>query len=92
MSLNRYAKKRDSNESEIIQALTDVGAYVIKLDRFDLLVAFMGGLFALEVKVNEKAKVTKIQREDSAEFAKVGTPYTFVYSPEDALKAIGAME
>lgn len=53
-----YAKQRDSNENEIVEALEAVGAAVAKLGDAgvpDLLVAYKTAMYLLEVK-NPKAK------------------------------------
>ena len=42
--------KRDTNEREIINALQSIGAKVLQLDRFDLLVKYREKIFLIEVK------------------------------------------
>ena len=46
----RYAQKRDSNEAEIVQALEAIGATVIRLDVFDLLVGYRSKTHMMEIK------------------------------------------
>lgn len=51
--MSRYARKRDANEKQIIQALREVGAFVEQLSGTgtpDLLVAHRGRLYLIEVK------------------------------------------
>lgn len=61
-----YAQRRDINEPEIVDALRRVGAYVQQMDKsagFDLLVAFRGGLYAIEVKSTGGKKKSREQLE-----------------------------
>lgn len=63
MSLNRYAKKRDASEPEIVSALLQCGFSVERLDRpVDLAVGFRGKCWLVECKV-EGAKLNKNQVE-----------------------------
>ena len=57
MSLNRYAKKRDENESEIVKALRQIpGVDVYPLDRpCDLLIGYRARNILLEVKMPGRA-------------------------------------
>lgn len=51
MSLNRYAKRRDENESELFTLARQIGALVIPLDKpLDALVGWRGGWYPTEVK------------------------------------------
>jgi hypothetical protein len=84
VTLNRYAKKRDENEPEIIEALEDAGCLVMQTDKIDLLVQRGTQQFLLEVKM-PKGKLTRLQAELLAE----GWRIAVVRSPEEALKAIG---
>jgi hypothetical protein len=93
LSLNRFAKRRDSAELGIVEALQGAGASVWRQDRpTDLLVGYRGRLIALEVK-NPGAKPRKDQAVQRAiiESAQLdGLPFYFVSTPEGALAAIGA--
>lgn len=67
VSLNRYAKRRDANESEIVEALEKVGATVERLDTpADLLVGWHGPRhlhrrnYLIEVKM-PGARLTRAQ-------------------------------
>jgi hypothetical protein len=84
MTLNRYAKKRDENEPEIIEALESAGCLVMQTDKVDLLVQRGTQQFLLEVKM-PTGKLTRLQAELLAE----GWRIAVVRSPEEALKAIG---
>lgn len=86
MSLNRYSKKRDGNEPEIVDALRKVGAKVERLDLLDLLVQFRGRIYLIEVKT-EKGKNTEAQLK----LKQQGWVYHTVKNVEEALKAIGAV-
>lgn len=82
-------KKRDANESEIIEALESVGASVVQLNRpIDLLVGFQGINHMIEVK-NPKGKnrITPGQQEFADSWK--GRPPVFVTDANQALAAIG---
>lgn len=86
MSLNRFATRRDSSEPGILAALSKVGARYMLLNVFDVLVLFRGGLFLLECKTG-KGRTTLSQDKLIA----LGWPLQLVRTPDDALKAIGAL-
>lgn len=86
MSLNRYAKRRDPNEPEIVRALRDIGATVKRLDDIDLLVGWRGRNFLLEVKDLKGA--LKPSQEEMARTWR--GQYEIVRSVDEALRAIGA--
>ena len=66
MSLARTAKRRDANEREIIDALTDMGAAVYQLDTpCDLAVYFRDRWYMAEVKMPGKG-LTPSQERDHA--------------------------
>lgn len=90
MSLKRYAAKRDASEAAICQALTQVGALWIQLDVFDLLVLFRG-LWLLEVKTDRKAGGRDRMTLSQARLRAAGWPIHEVRTPDDALRAIGAV-
>ena len=55
MSLNRYAKRKDANQAEVVQALEACGWSVFVLDRpCDLLLGKAGVNLLLEVKDGSK--------------------------------------
>jgi len=55
MSLNRWAKRRDANEPEVIRELLALGCSVFQLDQpADLLVGFRGINLLVEVKDGSK--------------------------------------
>tara|TARA_R110000822_G_scaffold187183_3_gene325971 strand:- start:831 stop:1124 length:294 start_codon:yes stop_codon:yes gene_type:complete len=63
MSLNRYAKNRDTNEREIVDGLRAIGARVVQIDRpVDLLVGYRRRTFLLEVK-SGRGRLTPLQVE-----------------------------
>ena len=90
MSLNRYARKRDTSEPEIVAALRAAGARVWQLDRpFDLLCGIRGRFVVLEVKTG-KAKATDAQESELHACQAGGLPVYLVRTVDDALQAIGA--
>lgn len=55
MSLNRYAKKRDAAEPEVVSTLLHCGFSVERIDRpVDLLVGFRSRCWLIEVKSGHK--------------------------------------
>jgi hypothetical protein len=85
----RRASKRDANETAIIEALRAVGAWVKQLDfPSDLAVRFRRKWSMLEVK-DEGGKLTAQQEKDHAALDPGAIP--IVRTPEEALKAIGAI-
>lgn len=97
MSLNRYAKQRDKNEPEIIEALRSVGALVWTMDvPVDLLVGFRGRWLLMEVKMPAGPKggtkgrnKTELQADFFAECEGRSLPAYLVRSPMEALRVIG---
>lgn len=88
--VTRYDARTDANEPEIIEALEAAGAAVWRVKwPLDLLVAFRGKFYVLEVKMpgnslnDNQAKVVK-------EMMLRGCIPGIVYSVDDALRAIGA--
>ena len=96
-----FARQRDANEPDIVKALQAAGAAVQKLGGTgvpDLLVGYKGELFLIEVK-NPNAKgggkyntgygcLTDAQTKWWATWR--GRAPVIVYTPDDALRAIGA--
>ena len=90
MTLARFAKRRDSNEAEVVAALEAAGAVVCRLDRpVDLLVGCNGLWTVLEVK-RPKGGLRDGQEAFLRLAASRGLPAYVVFSAEDALRAVGA--
>ena len=63
MTLNRYAKKRDANEKEIVDALESIGCTVCRLDRpCDLIVGYRARNYLIEIKT-PNGRLTKAQQD-----------------------------
>jgi len=89
MTLARFAKKRDTSEPQIVQALRTAGCRVWQLDRpFDLLVGFSGRFTVLEVKTG-KRKATSGQDDELRACRAGGLPVYLVRTVDDALQAVG---
>ena len=89
--VTRRDARTDANENEIIKALEKVGAAVWRIKwPLDLLVAFRGTFYVLEVKT-KYGKLNENQGEAVKEMMLRGCIPGIVYSEEDALKAIGAI-
>ena len=60
----RYAARVDKNQSEIVRALRDAGAYVWVLGLpVDILVGYKGKTILVEVKDGPKKRLTALQRD-----------------------------
>jgi hypothetical protein len=89
MSLARWAKRRDSTEKAIREALLAAGCRVWTLDRpFDLLVGHAGRFTVLECK-GAKGRMTAGQLQELRDCQAGGLPVYLVRTPEDALQAVG---
>lgn len=87
MSIKRWNAKRDANEPGIVRALQQVGAKVLRLDAFDLLVWYRGALFMLDAKM-PTGRTTLAQDE----LLEDGWPLRMVVDEMSALRAIGAVK
>lgn len=90
--MTRRSARTDGNQGEIVAALRAAGALVLSLHRVgqgcpDLLAARGGTVFLLEVKEAHGALT-----DDQRAFIAAGWPVQVVRTPEDALRAIGALE
>lgn len=84
--MKRYAAKRDHNEPDIVRALEQVGATVLRIDEIDLIVGWRGSNYLLECK-SRRGRLTEAQIKLRATWR---GQYTVVRSVDEALKAIGA--
>lgn len=87
----RRSARIDTNQKEIVKTLRAIGATVLHTHAlkncFDILVGYRGTNFALEIKRNEKAKLT----EGEAEFRNSWRgQYAVVSTIDEALLIIGA--
>jgi hypothetical protein len=88
----RRAAKVDANQEQIVSALRAAGASVQSLAPIgkgcpDLLVAFQGLMFLMEVKAG-KGKVNELQQRWAEGW---NTHVSTVRDPEQALRVIGAI-
>lgn len=86
-------QRRDANEAEIIDALRAAGAYVIQMDKsagFDLLVAYDGTYYVVEVKQpGKQALLTRAEFDRHDDLITQLCDYNIVTTPEEALAVIG---
>jgi hypothetical protein len=93
----RRAAKVDSNQDQVVTALRVAGATVQSLAAIgkgvpDLLVSFRDAMFLLEVKDGAKVPSARALTADQVKWhAAWGCPVHVVHTPEEALRAIGAM-
>lgn len=89
------AARADANQPAVVAALRKVGAIVYSLHRVgagvpDLLVGFRGLTYLLEVKEPKGGVLTPQQIEFGLNWR--GRPVSIVKSPDEALRAIGAVK
>lgn len=85
MGLNRYAKRKDKTQEAIVKALRKAGVKVWILDTpCDLLTYWAGLWMPLEVKSDEKSRLTDEQKRMERECG-----LKIVTTPEEALRAVG---
>jgi hypothetical protein len=84
----RYAARVDANQEQIVSTLRANGAYVWIIGLpVDLLVGYKNHTWLMEIKTNEKKKLTKLQTDFFANWT--GGTLCRIDSPEAALRAIG---
>lgn len=83
--------KRDGNEPEIKAALAAVGAFWMESINIDGYVAYQGRVYPMEIKM-PGGKITETEQAYIEECAARDVKVWVVYSVEDALTAIGAVE
>ena len=89
--MKRYADKPDTNQPEIVEALRACGAKVWLIgDPLDLLVAFRGVFYIIEVKMQGE-KLSTSQQKTVLEMWDAGCMVSVVYDVDEALQAIGAI-
>ena len=90
----RYAAKKDTTHNAIVQALRSVGARVKETYQhptmLDVIVAYRGRLYWADLKTG-KADLTPEERKLFDEFAGAGVTLYIWRTPDEALKAIGAI-
>ena len=87
MKRQAYAKRRDANEPEIVEALKAVGAQVERADFCDLVVGFRGNNYLIEVKMpgaKLKPSQTKLKETWKGQ-------YGIAHNVTEALLIIGAI-
>jgi hypothetical protein len=85
----RYAARVDANQEQIVSALRSNGAYVWIIGLpVDLLVGYKNHTWLMEIKTNEKKKLTKLQTDFFANWT--GGTLCRIDSPEAALRAINS--
>jgi len=90
--MKRHDARTDANQPEIVEVLRGIGAKVWYIWRpLDLLVAFRGVFYILEVKTEDEKPSSK-QRKTITEMESCGCPVHVVHNVGEALHAIGAIE
>jgi len=86
----RRAARVDATQAQIVSALRAANAYVWIIGLpVDLLVGYNGHTFLVEVKTNEKKKLTKLQTDFFANWT--GGTLCRIDSAEAALRMIGVV-
>jgi len=86
----RHAARVDVNKTQIVSALRAAGAFVYDLKLpVDLLVGYRNHTWLMEIKANNKKKLTKLQQDFFEHW--IGGTLCRVDNAEAALRAIGAI-
>ena len=88
MTIHRRAAKRDMSEPEIVTALQQAGATVVRMDTpCDLLVGFKGQNLLAECKTERKRGGSDRKTEAQARFMETwrGSPVAILYNAQDAI-------
>ncbi len=98
MSLKRWNPRRDQNERAIVRALEKAGALVFQVSEAglpDLLTYFRGRWLPVEIKRERLRRSLSDRHGKSLTPSQCATyavaPFPIVQTPEEALKAIGAL-
>jgi len=92
----RRAARTDGNQKKIVEALRRVGAVVLPIHQlkncFDILVAFRGRMFAMEIKdpaqPPSKRKLTEGEAEFKRKLETTGNKYHVVETIDQAIEII----
>jgi hypothetical protein len=93
MDYMRLAARTDSNQSDIVQAMRDLGATVTSMHQLgkgiaDLLVSWRQQWFVMEVKASAKEKLT----EDQIDWiGKQRAAVVIITSPDEAVRFLQAV-
>lgn len=90
MGLNRYAKRKDGNQEEIVRGLRRAGAFVLISDFPDLWVRYLKLWTPLEVKEKDKNGKWKWSSDKQRKFCEE-QEIEVVGNLDEALRAIGAI-
>ena len=86
----RYAARTDENQTAIVKALRDAGAYVWIIGLpVDLLVGYKDHTFLVEIKTDAKKRLTALQADFFENW--IGGTLARIDSPEAALRMIGTI-
>jgi hypothetical protein len=95
--MNRYARKVDANQGEIVEALEGIGVQVVDLSGMgegvpDLMCAFRGRLYLVECKNldGRGKKLTIPQVRFHEKMRRAAIPIYIVTNPSEALAVFGA--
>jgi hypothetical protein len=90
--MSRYARRTDTNHSEIVNLLRSIGAQVLDLHALpgalDVLVGFRGVLHLFEVKHGKGWKLTEAEGITIERFRSIGCPVHIVETEDDVLRAL----
>ena len=92
----RYASKVDSNQSEIVKALRNCGAFVFLTYQLknscDCIVYYRGNTYTVEIKDGSKPisarKLTEGEQEFKAKIESVDCKYWVIESVDDAISML----
>ena len=80
----RSHNQRDANQTEIVAALRERGAYVVEIEHpLDLLVGWRGSWVLVEVKSGPKAKIRPSQKAFVDQVLAQDLPAIFIFGKKD---------
>ena len=93
------ARRKDDNHNQITGVLRDVGAELVETYQIpgalDVFVAYRGRWTLLEIKdaakTDSRRRLTDAEQATIARLARTGAPVHVVTTPDEALRAIGAL-
>jgi len=87
----RRAARVDANQEQIVSALRAAGAYVWIIGLpVDLLVGYKNHTFLVEIKIDSKKRLTKLQADFFENWS--GSTLARIDSPEAAIRMIGVVK
>ena len=90
--MSKYFARIDSNQPEIVRQLRKRGCFIVHTytlkEAFDVLVAYKGSLYPVEIKVDASKKLTKGEQKCSDGMKSAGVEYLVITSATEFFEKI----